>query len=293
MRRLPLLGLAATAVLLAGCGAPAEVPNAAPAGPIREHWQLSHRVPESAAVRVVGQRLDAYSESTRVRFGPGSDGPEVLCSVTVSTPGWGGPENRVGEQVPATVQGRPALRNGAGAEGSYLMWQRADGRWAESICDDDSQVVDQDRLAALVTAKPATLALPFTVSPLPPGSTVSSIEQDLPTGATTIHLGVRASGGQPESDLVLSYDVDLQRQEGRATTVAGHPATLDETPRDPGLCLAVQGHDVSVGASSSDTGPYPDRSDELPVMVALAESLRFPETISDRSSWFPAQDVFG
>ena len=75
--------------------------------------------------------------------------------------------------------------------------------------------------------------------------------------------------------------------------VGGHRASLDETPESPELCLEVQGHDVCVGTGSSDTGPYPDRSDEIPTMVAVAESLRFPADLADRSSWFAAQDVFG
>lgn len=280
------LGPAVAVVLLAGCGIPLDAGDRseqAPAGPTREHWRLSLRVPQSPGVRVVGQRVDAFSESLTVSFDRDAGGADVECSVTVSTPGWGGPENKVGEKVPTTVQGRPAVRNGAGAEGDYLIWQRADGAWMESICRDDGQVAFQDRLAEIVTDDESEILLPFDVTTLPPGTGVSGIEQDLRSGETKVYL----------DGLLLSYDVELARQEGRPTVIGGHPASVDETPRDPGLCLTVQGHDVCVGIESSDTGPYPDRSDELPVMTAIAESLRFPSDLTDRSSWFPAQDVFG
>ena len=280
-------------VVLGGCGARTSQPAEVPAGPVRQHWQLSHRVEVSRTVRVVGTRLDDYSESSRVSFGTGPDGTEVVCSVTFSVPGWGGPENKVGEQLPTTVRGRPAVRNGAGAEGDYLIWQRADGTWAESICDDEGQRLFQDRLAEIVTDKPSDLVLPFDLVALPQGLRATSIEQDLRSGETTVYASGRAEDfGGTETGLVLTFDGAFD-EPGRATVIGGHPATVDETPRFPGLCLEVQGHDVCVSAESDDTGPYPDRSDELPVMMALAENLRFPGNVDDRSSWFRAHDVFG
>lgn len=280
--------------VLTGCGVPVDRAAEAPPGPTRTHWQLSHRVPGSAAVRVVGQRIDAYAESTTVSLGRDAGGSDVRCSVSVSAPGWGGPENRVGEQVPTTVQGRPALRNGAGAEGDYLMWQRADGAWLESICEGEGQSAFQDRLAELVTDEPSDVLLPFDPSPLPSGLDVSSVEVDLDTRETKVHLGAAPGVAHRSGDgLVLSFDSELEQQQGRPTVIAGHPATVDETPKFPGLCLTVQAHDVCIGTDASDTGPYPDRSDELPVMIALAGALRFPAELDDRSSWYPAQDVFG
>ena len=226
-------------------------------------------------------------------FSTGRNGAEVVCSVTFSAAGWGGPENKVGEQVPTTVRGRPAVRNGAGAEGDYLIWQRPDGTWAESICEDEGQRAFQDRLAEIVMDKPSDLLLPFDVVSLPQGLRATRIEQDLRSAETTVYASGRAEDfGRTDTDLVLTFDGDLD-EPGRVTVIGGYPATVDETPKFPGLCLKVQGHDVCVGAGSDDTGPYPDRSDELPVMIALAETLRFPDNIEVRSSWFPAQDVFG
>jgi hypothetical protein len=281
------------AMVLGGCGAHVSQPADDPSGPVREHWQLSHRVPESSTVRVVGHRLDDYSESSRVSFSTSRNGAEAVCSVSFYVAGWGGPENKVGEQVPATVRGRPAVRNGAGAEGDYLIWQRSDGTWAESICDDEGLRVFQDRLADIVTNKPSDLVLPFDVMALPPGLRATSIEQDLRSGETTVYVSGRATKfGHTQTSLVLTFDGAFD-EPGRATVIGGYPATVDETPKFPGLCLKVQGHDVCVGAESDDTGPYPDRSAELPVMTAVAETLRFPVDVDDRSSWFPAQDVFG
>ena len=287
------LGAVLAAVVLAGCGAGSSQPAEEPLGPVREHWQLGQSVPESSTVRVVGQRLDGYSESSRVSFSTGRDGATTECAVTFYVPGWGGPENKVGEQVPTTVQGRPGVRNGAGAEGDYLIWQRPDGTWAESSCEDEGSSAFQDRLAALVTDEPSDVLLPFDVEALPRGLRATSIQRDLGTGETTVRASGRAEDfGRTRTDLVLTFDGPFD-EPGRATVIGGHPATVNESPKFPGLCLEVQGHDVCVGADSDDTGPYPDRSDELPVMTALAEALRFPDDLADRSSWFPAQDVFG
>lgn len=280
-------------LMLAGCGAQASQPAADPSGPVREHWQLSHRVPESSTVRVVGYRIDDYSESTRVSFSTSRNGAQAVCSVSFYVPGWGGPENKVGEQVPTKVQGRPAVRNGTGAEGDYLIWQRSDGTWAESICDDEGHRVFQDQLADIVTDKPSDVVLPFDVMALPSSLQATSIEQDLRSGETTVYASGRATEFEnTQTNLVLTFDGAFD-EPGRATVIGGYPATVNETPKFPGLCLEVQGHDVCVSAESDDTGPYPDRSAELPVMTALAETLRFPVDVDDHSSWFPAQDVFG
>ena len=288
------VGAAVLMVLLAGCGAPDQPPLDGPPGPVREHWALSHRVPESSTMRVVGQRMDHFSETTEVLLRSDRDGQSARCSVTVDAPGQGGPENMVGEQLPATVQGGPALRNGPGAEGDYLIWQRADGRWASSQCSEDGQQVFQDRLAEAVETKPSSIDLPLALRPLPAGYDLSSISQDRSTGLTRIDLG--PAGPDPdgsERDLVVTFDDDPVDEEGRPITVGGRPATLDETPRDPDVCLVVQGHHVCVGTSQSDTGPYPDRSGEIPTLLAVAEALRFPDDLGERSTWFPAEEVFG
>ena len=168
----------------------------------------------------------------------------MVCSVTLYVPGRGGPENKVGEQLPATVHGQPAVRNGAGAEGDYLIWQRADGTWAESICDDEGQRPFQDRLAEIVTDKPSDLVLPFDLVALPEGLRATSIEQDLRSGETTVHASGRAEDfGRTETDLVLTFDGAFD-EPGRATVIGGYPATVDETPRFPGVCLEVQGQRV-------------------------------------------------
>ena len=98
-----------------------------------------------------------------------------------------------------------------------------------------------------------------------------------------------------DADRVQDRDRCIDRRKVHPTCSPGAAisARLSEDLRWPRLCLAEQGHQICIGAESSDTGPYPDRSAEVPVLLAVAEALRFPADLDDRSSWFAAEDVFG
>jgi hypothetical protein len=50
---------------------------------------------------------------------------------------------------------------------------------------------------------------------------------------------------------------------------------------------------ICVSADSGDTSPYPDRSSEIPTFIEVAEGLRIPDDLEDRSTWFRAERVFG
>ena len=43
----------------------------------------------------------------------------------------------------------------------------------------------------------------------------------------------------------------------------------------------------------SDTGPYPDRSEEILTLIRIAKALTFAKDLNDQSTWFAADRVFG
>lgn len=294
MRRRRGTVLAAAAVVaLAGCGlGTTGLPEPGPGPPqvLRTDWQLGHRIPASSGLRVVSRSVSAYQEATRVaREG---DGPQDGCAVSAYPAGSYGPENRVGEKVAVRVAGRPGVRDGAGAEGPYLMWQQPDQSWAEVSCYPDEDLAVLTRIAEAVVWKSSSIALPFDLTALPAGYGVHSIDSDVGTGATSVRVGP-PTGEDAAQPLLVSFDGPFGSGPGRPVDVGGRTATLSEDARNPGLCFVEQGHQVCVGAEPSDTGPYPDRSAEVPTVLALAAALRFPADLDDRSSWFPAEDVFG
>lgn len=89
----------------------------------RTHWELSHRVVDAPGLRVTDQRIGHWDESTSVAVSGANGGATDDCYVAVAVPGHGGPDNMVGEKVTTTFHGQPAVRNGVGAEGDYLMWR--------------------------------------------------------------------------------------------------------------------------------------------------------------------------
>jgi len=279
---------ATTLAVLVGCDATAEPPvTSGPPAPVRSTWQLGHRVPASSGFRVVARSVSHYEESTTVVRG----GAE--CYISHDPSGRYGPENMVGEKVAVEVAGRPGVRDGAGAEGPYLMWQQPNQSWASASCYPDEDPQQLVRVAEAVVWKPSSIALPFDLQTLPAGYEVASIDTDLRTGSTGVHIGPPLGPGSADADLLLSFDPPNGVTGGRPVAVGERPATLGENPRSPQLCLVEQGHQVCVGAESSDTGPYPDRSDQVPTLLAIAEALRFPADLGDRSAWFAAEDVFG
>ena len=94
-----------SAAVLAGCSGsrPPTVESTPADVPVRTSWALRHRVTESAKLKITGYYISHYQESTRISLGRDANGLDVSCSVRVSAPGWGGPENMVGEKLPTTV----------------------------------------------------------------------------------------------------------------------------------------------------------------------------------------------
>jgi hypothetical protein len=254
-------------------------------------------VTESAKLKVTGYYISHYEESTGVSLGRDANGLDVSCSVSVSAPGWGGPENKVGEKVPTTVNSRPGFRDGAGAEGPYLMWQQPGKSWTEVTCDGSGDGRLLDVVADAVKFRRSSIKVPFEIGALPSGYGPALIIQDLTDGRTEAYLGViNPAFGHADGDLVVSYESGpepVRRPSGRPIVVGGRTALLNEEPRSPGLCVFEQQRYVCVWTATSDTGPYPDRSGQIPTLIQIAENLRFANNLDDRSTWFGAERVFG
>jgi hypothetical protein len=293
MRRRWSTVLAAAALVAAsGCTASGDAPSTpADPGPVRDSWRLGHRIPASSGLRVVARSVTRWEESTQVLLGPDdADG----CGVSWHPAGTYGPDNMVGDKVAVEVAGRPGVRDGGGAEGPYLMWQPPGSQaWASVTCYPEEDPAVHLRVAEAVVWEPSSLPLPFDLTALPPGYEVRGIDSDLRTGRSDVRIGPPLGTSPADAGLLLSYDDPFLGGATRAVNVGGRSATLSEDARWPRLCLLEQGHRICVGAESSDTGPYPDRSAEVPTLLAVAEALEFPADLDDRSSWFRAEDVFG
>ena len=294
----------ATAAVIAACGGPAATPpdpgpaSEPPQPPPRTSWALGHRLPTSQNLRIVAQRIGFYDESTGVTLGRTTDGTDVECYVTVSVPGWGGPDNMVGEKIPTRVQGHPGYRSGKGAEGDYLMWRAAGDKWVMTSCQPPGGQRSISLVAAAVRMQKSSIAVPFGLRALPDGWGIASVSDDRNQNTTKVFVGRSPlpARGLPESEIEISYEGGadpLHKPSGRNLTVNGRPALLDETPRSPSLCVLVQGRHVCISSSLDDTGPYPDRSAEVPVLIAIAENLVFAKNLADRSTWLPAERVLG
>lgn len=200
----------------------------------------------------------------------------------------------MGEKIKTSFKGRPAIRNGAGAEGPYLMWEDAEGSWVEVACssDDDHKRIDQ--IADSVEEMDLAIPLPFNLTGLPRGYGVSSINQDSVSG-TIVYVGpVEPKFGHADAAIAISFSISesYSAPTGRSIDVNGLVGKLNESPRSPGVCVFASSKPVCVDVFVSDTGPYPDRSDEIPTLLAIAESLRFPTDFEDRSTWFASDEVF-
>jgi hypothetical protein len=82
--------------------------------PARTSWALSHRVVESADLRITGYTIGHDDEATSVAVGRDANGFENHCYVSLAAPGQGGPEWEIGEKVPTTVRGRPGSETAPG-----------------------------------------------------------------------------------------------------------------------------------------------------------------------------------
>ena len=208
MRASALIAVAAVVSLsVAGCTAPPPVPTETPhpGPPARTHWELRHRLLDTAGLRVVGQQLDAGGESTTVRLTDPATAVSEDCYVALSVPGEGGPENRVGEQTSTTYDGHPAVRSGAGAEADYLMWRLEDDSWVEVSCGRFDSWTSIERVAAAVDLEPTPIMIPFDVE-LPDGYGVAAISNDLDQPSGRVHLGrLGRQPWSPEAELDVAY----------------------------------------------------------------------------------------
>lgn len=281
---------------LAGCTAAAPRPSEPypPDPDARTHWELGHRVVDVKGLSVVGQRIGHDDESTSVRLVDAATQESEVCHVTLFDRGHGGPGNMVGEQIVTTYDGHPAVRNG-GAEGAYLMWRLEDESWLQVACENSAARTAVDRVAAAVDLEPTPLMIPFDVE-LPEGYGVSSISNDLDQPSGRIHLGrVGRQPGPPGPELVVISGAPevSSGPTGRPATVDGRAVQIDDTATSPVVWVPEQGRWIYVGVETGDTGPYPDRSSELPALESLAERISFAADLTDPITWVPADGVFG
>lgn len=148
---------------------------------------MSHRLNLPAGARIDERSIGSYDESTAVLL----DAPkeELSCYVLLSRPGVGGPGSTVGEKIPVTVRGQPGFRNGAGAEGDYLMWEYKPDMWAEVSC---AQLVEQRALTQLANAivfRPDSLRVPFATGPLPDGYQISQMREEVMDRSARVDIG--------------------------------------------------------------------------------------------------------
>lgn len=302
--RAPALIAATAAVVsltVAGCSIlplptpsmPTDAPHEGP--PARTHWELRHRLLDTKGLRVVGQQLDAGGESSTVRLTDAATAVSQDCYVSLSVPGEGGPDNKVGQQVSTTYDGHPAVRNGAGAESDYLMWQLDDDSWVEVSCDGSDPETSIQRVAAAVDLEPAPIMIPFDVE-LPDGYAVAGIVVDLERPSGRVHVGrLGRQPWSPEAELDLAYGAPELSTDppGDPTTLGGRPARVDETRTSPAVWVQEQGRWLYVGVTASDTGSSADRRDELPALRSIADSLSPAAVLGDTATWLAADGVFG
>ena len=289
--------IAAASLVVAGCTPapppPTEIPHTGPDA--RTHWELRHRLLDTRGLSVVGQQIDHGGESTTVRLTDAATNVSEDCFVALSVPGQGGPDNKVGERVATTYEGRPAVRSGAGAEADYLMWRLEDDSWVEVSCAGLDSRTSIERVAAAVDLEPTPIMIPFDVG-LPDGYAPAAIVVDLDRPSGRVYVGrLGRRPWSPEAELDLAYGAPelSSAPPGAPTTHAGRPARVDDTSTSPAVWVQEQGRWVYAGVTASDTGPYPNRRSELPAIRAIAESFTFAEDLTDPSTWLAADGVFG
>ena len=284
MRASALVAVAAAVSLsVAGCTAspplPTETPHPGP--PARTHWELRHRLLDTAGLRVVGQQLDAAGESTTVRLTDAATAVSEDCYVALSVPGEGGPENRVGEQTGTTYDGHPAVRSGAGAEADYLLWRLEDDSWVEVSCGRFDSWTSIERVAAAVDLEPTPIMIPFDVE-LPDGYGVAAISNDLDQPSGRVHLGrLGRQPWSPEAELDVAYGAPELSTDppGNPTTLAGRQARVDDTKTSPAVWVQEQGRWIFVGvtpatrARTRTARPSCRRCESLAERISFADDL--------------------
>lgn len=282
------------AMLLAGC-APTSAPDQpyVPDPDPRTHWVLRHRVVDATGLRVTGQQISHHEESSSVAVAAQGGAPAGDCSVSVAEPGVGGPDNKVGDKITTTFDGRPAVRNGVGAESDYLMWQLEDTSWVDVGCFAPGSRANVDRVAAAVELEPATLRVPVSLE-TPRGYRVSSIDVDLAGAGARVYLDPDHPTSGPAGLAIMVDSPDrATTPSGEQQTYGGRPGRRHSDEFGATVWVQEQGRWVYVGTAPDDTGPYPDRSDEIPVLETIASSLSFPKDLGSPRTWFSAENVFG
>ena len=84
------------------------------------------------------------------------------------------------------------MRNGAGAEGDYLLWQLDDGSWVEVRCSALGSRATIDRVAAAVAFESTTIRIPFDLE-LPEGYRAASVDVDLSSPGAQVCSGAHPS----------------------------------------------------------------------------------------------------
>jgi hypothetical protein len=288
------LSIMAATLVMSGCTASGSAPEEMhPPDPPRTHWELRHHVVDAPGLQVIGQHAAAVEESTTVAVAPSGTTPADECYVQVSEPGVGGPDDMVGEKITTTFDGHPAVRNGAGAEGDYLLWQLEDGSWVEVSCAALGSRAAIDRVAAAVAFEPTTIRVPVDFE-LPSGYRAASVDVDLSAPGARIYLEpTQPRRGSSELAIMVGTPELMPQPTGEPQTIGGRPALVHSDEFGAVVWVQQQDRWVFVGTAPDDTGPYPDRSDEIPVLETIAASLSFPEDLSDPSTWFSAENVFG
>lgn len=264
----------------------------APEPNARTHWELRHRIVETPGIEVTTQWLGDQTEGTGVVLGDATTQRSEECYVSVGSPGDEGPGNMVGEKIETSFEGHPAVRNGAGAEGDYLMWQLSDNSWVQVSCSSEGSRKSIDRVASAVEFTPTTIRIPVDLKPSA-GTRPSNISVDLAKPGFRIHLDAARSDNRGDLTVWMPGEDQAEQPAGKSATVAGRPAVISDTKISPAVWMQEQGSWIYVGADTSDYGPYPDRSSEMPAVRDLAESLTFAPDLSDPATWFSAEDVFG
>lgn len=286
----------AAVLVLPGCSTPAPLPDEpyVPVEAPRTTWTLRHRVLDVKDLHVVSQRLSSGEESTEVALVNPANRQAEDCYVVVSDPGNRGPDTMTGEKITTTFDGHPAVRNGAGAEADYLMWQLSDGSWVQVSCASFGSRNAIDRVAAAVEFERTTLRVPFDLS-LPEGYQVSSVQVDLVRPGAELYLQNRQQHRGSDGDVMITYGFPDPAPEptGEPTTIGNHSALTDDGEIAPTVWIQEQGQWILVSSYAGDTGPYPDRSHELPMLESLAASLVFARDLRDPKTWFSAEYVFG
>jgi hypothetical protein len=136
--------------------------------------------------------------------------------------------------------------------------------------------------------------IPFDVE-LPQGYGVTAISNDLDQPSGRVSVGRVHQPGSPEAELAILCGASevSSGPTGEPAAVGGRQVQVDDTRTSPAVWVPAQGGWILVGVETGDTGPYPDRSAELPAPESLAETISFADDMTNPATWLAADGVFG